>query len=467
MESSKKNKFLEIPIVSHKSEKPSLIFEEMSSGKLYPSKSPSKTDTKSYKKCDTNTNKKFIEIPIKSHESEKPSIVFEEISFMKIIPKTQTPIVIKSHQKNLKTVKKGKYAEIPVIAHDSEKPSICYEEDCYGKINSYIQDSMTFNNQEKENKNQKNQKENKLRSGKPNIKSEKNKKNDIVVHESEKPSIVFEEITSGIRYKSFPAKGTILKCDKDDKKLRSGKKDKICEKTEIIVHESEKPSIVFEEINSGISYKTTPTSVTVFKCEKDSKKPKIEKKDKKCGKTEILVHESEKPSMVFEERDSGVKYKTFPTSVTDFKCDKEEKAKTEKIKKCDKTEIKIHESEKPSLVFEETNGGIKYKAYPTSVSEYKEDKKLRVKESEPKKKCEKSIIKVYESEKPSCVFEQINSGKLFSNVRTSETDSAKLKKLKKDYEFKEIPIVAHKSEKPALVFEESNTGIMIDFRHII
>ena len=154
MESSKKNKFLEIPIVSHNSEKPSLIFEEMSSGKLYPSKSPSKTDTKSYKKCDTNTNKKFIEIPIKSHESEKPSIVFEEISFMKIIPKTQTPIVIKSHQKNLKTVKKGKYAEIPVIAHDSEKPSICYEEDCYGKINSYIQDSMTFNNQEKENKNQ-------------------------------------------------------------------------------------------------------------------------------------------------------------------------------------------------------------------------------------------------------------------------------------------------------------------------
>ena len=68
---------------------------------------------------------------------------------------------------------------------------------------------------------------------------------------------------------------------------------------------------------------------------------------------------------------------------------------------------------------------------------------------------------------PSIVFEQNNAGKFYSNVKTSETDFGKIKKLKKIYEFKEIPIVSHKSERPSIVFEEANTGIVIDFRHMI
>ena len=463
MESSKKSKFLQIPIISHDSEKPSLIFEEMSSGNLYSSNKSSKNDEKCHKKCTTNINKKFVEIPIRSHESEKPSIVFEENSFKKLISNTQTPNTIKSHQKNLKTVKNGKYKEIPVIAHDSENPSICYEEDSYGNINPNIPHPIYINKEEINN--YKNKKENILRGAKKIIESGK----DIVEHESELPLIAFEEISSGIRYKALPTLPTTFKRVKDSKIINSGKKDKNYDKSEIVIHESESPSIVFEEINSGINYKTIPTSLTIFKCNKDS--------EKKCDKSEIKIHESEMPSMVFEERDSGVIYKNFPTSVTDFKCDKDsKKPKTEtKIEKCDKTEIPIHESEMPSLVFEETNGGSSYKSYPTSVSDYKEDKILRANKCEPKnkkyeektKKVEKTEIKVYESEKPSFVFEQINSGKLFSNVRTSETESAKLKKLKKEYDIKEVSITVHKSEKPKLVFEESNTGIMIDFRHII
>ena len=468
MESSKKRKFLQIPIVSHNSEKPSLIFEEIGSGNLYPSNSSSKTNGN--KKSTNNNNKKFVEIPIRAHESEKPYIVFEEISFKKLISNTQTPNINKNYQKNLKSVKNGKYKEIPVISHDSQNPSICYEEDSYGKINPNTPHLKYINNGE--NYNQKNQKENKLRSGKKNIKSGNDKKNDIVVHDSELPTISFEEISSGIRYKALPTLPTTFKCVKDSKQLKNGKKDKKFGKSDIVIHESEKPSIVFEEINSGINYKTVPTSVTIFKCDKDSGK-----KEKKDGKSEIQIHESELPSMVFEERDSGIKFKSFPTSITDFKFDKDfKKPKTEKkIIKTDETEIPIHDSEMPSLVFEETNGGSSYKSYPTSVSDYKEDKKLRAKKSDPKsqkcdeetKKVEKNKIKVYESEKPSLVFEQINSGKVFSNIRTSQTELAKLKKLKKEYYIKPMSITVHKSEKPKLVFEESNTGIMIDFRHII
>ena len=105
-----------------------------------------------------------------------------------------------------------------------------------------------------------------------------------------------------------------------------------------------------------------------------------------------------------------------------------------KNKKEKKSKIIIHESEKPSMAFEEINGGIKYKTFQTSATEYKEDKKKeKIKKEEKKNKCEKTKIIIHESEKPSIVFEQNNAGKLYSNAKTSQTDFGKIKKLKKIY----------------------------------
>ena len=99
-----------------------------------------------------------------------------------------------------------------------------------------------------------------------------------------------------------------------------------------------------------------------------------------------------------------------------------------------------------------------FKQFQTSKTNYKESKK-------PKEaKCEKkSNIIIHESEPPSCVFEQINAGKYYSNIQTSITD----KRLKYLSKFKPIPIVVHETEKPSVAFEEANTGILLSFQHNI
>ncbi len=98
-----------------------------------------------------------------------------------------------------------------------------------------------------------------------------------------------------------------------------------------------------------------------------------------------------------------------------------------------------------------------YKSFQTSITDYKEDKRKKV-------KCEKkSKIIVHDSEKPSFVFEQINAGKLYSNIQTSVTD----KRLKNLSKYKPLPIVVHNSEKPTFVFEEANTGILLSLQHNI
>lgn len=67
MDSKESKKYKEIPIIAHESEKPSIAFEEISSGKLYASNYSFLSDK------EDNT-------PIKVHESNKPSLVFEEIN---------------------------------------------------------------------------------------------------------------------------------------------------------------------------------------------------------------------------------------------------------------------------------------------------------------------------------------------------------------------------------------------------
>ena len=283
----------------------------------------------------------------------------------------------------------------------------------------------------------------------------------IVSHKSEKPSLIFEEVSSGKLYQTIHAFKSEQKSEKKSSSSNNNKKYPVIP---IIAHESEKPSMVIEEISFGKSFANFPTSVTNYK---NSKK---DKKSDKIKKTSVIIHESEKPSLCFEENSSGKMFSNIITSITNYKDTKNEnKLKSKnKNKKEKKSKIIIHESEKPSMVFEENNAGNKYKAFQTSVTEYEEDKKKgKIKKEEKKNKCEKTKIIVHESEKPSIVFEQNNAGKLYSNVKTSETDFGKIKKLKKIYEFKEIPIVSHKSEKPSVVFEEANTGIVIDFRHLL
>ena len=134
---TEKGKYLQIPIVSHKSEKPSLIFEEMSSGKLYPTIHTFKLEQKYEKKSSSsNNNRKYPEIPIIAHDSEKPSMVTEEISFGKNFANFPTSI---TNYKNDNKSKRSK--KTSVIIHESEKPSLCFEEISSGKIFSNI---MTY-----------------------------------------------------------------------------------------------------------------------------------------------------------------------------------------------------------------------------------------------------------------------------------------------------------------------------------
>ena len=288
----------------------------------------------------------------------------------------------------------------------------------------------------------------------------------IVSHNSEKPSFSFEEFASGKFYATKYTFYTRNTPQLKSKKSCTQNTHKKFNEIPIIAHESEKPSLAIEEITFGKQYSNIQTSVTNYKCDK---------KDKKCSKkikskTSALIHDSELPSICFEEINSGKMLSNIQTSVTNYK-KKENKLKAGeknlKNEKCNKTKIIVHESEKPSLVFEEASAGNKYKSFQTSVTEYKEEKKDKLRGKKNDKQEKKTEIKVHESEKPSLVFEQINSGKLFSCIKTSETDFEKIKKLKKIYDSKEIPIKSHNSEKPSLVFEEANTGITHDFHHFL
>ena len=72
MASKESKKYPEIPIVAHESEKPSITFEEIGSGKMYASNYSFLSENKD------NTQKDNI--PKEIHESNKPSLVFEEIN---------------------------------------------------------------------------------------------------------------------------------------------------------------------------------------------------------------------------------------------------------------------------------------------------------------------------------------------------------------------------------------------------
>ena len=128
----------------------------------------------------------------------------------------------------------------------------------------------------------------------------------------------------------------------------------------------------------------------------------------------------------------------------------------------------------PSIVFEDIDFGKSNSNVPTSITSYKESKMLQSMKATNNFKCKKYIdipIVLHESEKPSIVFEEINVGKLNSNVQASITTYKDIKIIKpisnkvlfgknkgKNKKYVEIPVIAHESEKPKVVFEEINVG---------
>ena len=521
-------KYMDIPIVAHESEKPSVVTEELNCGKIYPSLY--KTNLDNNKLSKNEKNKKYQEIPIISHESEKPNKVIEELNAGKYSNNVQTSLTGQTEYSNNKNkIKCGKkklnntkYTEIPIVAHNTEKPSMASEEISAGKIYSQILASS-------DNKGA----SNKLRGCKKNLNNKKYKEIPIVIHESEKPRLIVEELNAGKCKSSIPVtsyKGENLqKIRKGVQKVQCGQKKILNSKYKdipIVAHDSEGPSIVFEELNTGRICTNIRTSNTNYK-EDNIQKNKLRggKRNLNNGKYKdipIVAHESEKPSMVFEELNTGRICSNFMTSVTNYKEDNIQKNKLRGGKrilyngKYKEIPIVAHESLKPSMAFEEINSGRTSSNIMTSVTNYKEENiqktnlrggkrsvnsgkykdipivahdsqlpsaafeeinagnmfkpfqtsKTNYKETKrPKEaKCgKKSNIIIHESEPPSCVFEQINAGKYYSNIQTSITD----KRLKYLSKFKQVPIVVHESEKPSVAFEEANTGILLSFQHNI
>ena len=472
-------KFNEIPVIAHNSEKPSIVIEELNAGKIYPSiyhfnensqEAPRGGQVGKNKKK-LNTNKKYNEIPIVAHNSEKPSIAIEEMSSGKLYSNISTSVNTLSLNnqtsnklRGKKNLKSKKYIDIPIIAHNSDKPSIIIEEMNAGKSHS----TMPVTNYKGGIIQQNKQPSTKLRNIKKNLKNKKYKEIPIIPHDSEKPSTVIEEMNSGKYYSTIPATNyksyqplkNKLKCVKKNLVKNSKYAD-----IPIIAHNSEKPSCVTEETNTGKFYSNIRTSTTDYKEANFQKNKLKEKKNLKNGKyicIPIVAHESEKPSLVFEESNTGRFYSNIRTSKTNYKEENLQKSKLKGKKNYKNSKFKDiaiieHDSQGPSKVFEEINAGNMYKSFQTSITEYKEDKRKKV-------KCEKkSKIIVHDSEKPSFVFEQINAGKLYSNIQTSVTD----KRLKNLSKYKPLPIVVHNSEKPTFVFEEANTGILLSLQHNI
>ena len=126
----------EIPIVSHDSEKPHFVFEEINSfnknnfNYLF-------TDYKG-KKSNKNTKiKETKETNIFIHESQKPCIIFEEIDGGKLCSKIKTS----NKEKENKNCKK--FQEIPITIHNSINPSLVFEESNTG-IRMFLNHKKNF-----------------------------------------------------------------------------------------------------------------------------------------------------------------------------------------------------------------------------------------------------------------------------------------------------------------------------------
>ena len=162
-------------------------------------------------------------------------------------------------------------------------------------INKTNNDSLQKEIDPKKLEENKNNNDDKKEDKEKNKTNKKYKEIPIVVHESEKPIITFEEIDSRIPYHSI---GTFLNSIPTKKKYQE---------IPIVTHDSQKPSIVFEEINSGINYHSNRILLNSIPTKK------------KYKEIPIAAHDSQKPSVVFEEINSGKLHSSIPFSKTNYK----------------------------------------------------------------------------------------------------------------------------------------------------
>lgn len=482
LRSCKKNikirQYEEIPIVSHLSEKPTVTFEEIDGGKCH---SNIETSITSYNKKNklgiketenklrySNKNiktKKYEEIPIASHLSEKPTTTFEETGSGKSHSTIKYSITTYNNKKDKLDIRKNPnkkleikhYDEIPIVTHMSEKPSVTFEEIDGGKCHSIIKTSNTeYNGNNKEDIKET---ENKLKYGNKNKKIKQYNEIPIIPHESYKPTIAFEEINAGKLYSLFKTCETDFSGKnkmENEKKLKSYNKNiktKKYDEIPIIPHESEKPSKAFEETSAGKLYSSICNSLNNYnENNKKVKEPKYCKeklKIKQYNIIPIIPHKSEKPTICIEEIDGGKSHSIIQTSETNYK-EKNINNESLKLKKYIQIPIVAHNSEKPTRIFEE-NGSMEKYNKKNSIIDYK-DNNINQQNNE---------IIIYESPKPSLVFEEIDAGKLYPDIITSLLDILENDQNK----YKEIPIIVHDSEKPSICFEEVNTGMPITLKH--
>ena len=277
----------------------------------------------------------------------------------------------------------------------------------------------------------------------------------IIPHDSEKPKISFEEIGTGKYYSKIKTTETDYNISYNKEKSKSySENKKLCkrnvqikqyENIPIIPHQSEKPTISYEEINGGKNYAIIKTSITNYNNKNKSENTK-NFHIKQYKDIPIILHESEKPNISSEEIDGGKLLTMIKTSNTNYKI----------------IPIIAHDAEKPSKIFEECCSMEKYNNIINKNNNMDETNTDNGKENELKYEQIKNVIIVHESPKPSLVFEEIRSGKLYSNYLTSKFANDSKKNIKK---FKEIPIIPHDSEKPSIIFEEANTGISITLKN--
>ena len=349
-----------------------------------------------------------------------------------------------------------KYEDIPIIIHNSEKPCISLEETSSGKI---YPSKYTFQFNDENRKNDNNIEDNKIPT---------------IPHEEEKIYDNFQEKEGKNHTKKRTSEDNKKKSPKNKKEIELKTHYKKYNEIQIIPHESEKPSFIFEEIQSGKS----PQNKAIYKKNKNDSDIKLKSTNKTNSRhNEIPINEqkSEKHSPIFEE----IRIRKDEQSILIQQENKNENNENHldiklksinKIKKQFK-EIPIipHESEKQSFIFEEIQSGkyLQKAIFQEKTNESNEnDLNLSLKNvNKIYKKYKEIPISPHESEKPSYSFEEINSTKNYSimdtkteNKKGFSNNKEKGLKLKQKKIYNEIPIIAHESEGPSYSFEEIQSG---------
>ena len=264
----------------------------------------------------------------KQENTEKKSEQKQEKKTEKKQEKKQGKKQEKKREKKSKNIKE--FPEIPIIKHESDKPKTVFEETNNGKLKATIYDYSSSATEIKEEKEADEKSQNKNCVNKSNDKKEQLRNKPTNKEKQDK-----NKNNKNEDYDSSTASTTVTNTDnnenkdKNEKKLRNkGKKknesdnhnknsekrnDKLYENIPIIEHNSEKPSKTFEENYSGklrASHHDLGNNNNKDNEQNLKNGPKkYENKNKICNKKfqdiPVVQHNSQKPSIVYEEINNG------------------------------------------------------------------------------------------------------------------------------------------------------------------